>query len=446
MIFEYATLKNRRMKFFQKTASPRTMKENFLHFLWHRRRFDSRLLMTTQGQNLDIFHPGEPNEHAGPDFFNARLRIADTQWAGNVEIHVRASEWSAHGHNRDPAYDNVVLHVVWEEDEPVCRSNGERIPCLELKDRTSIHLLDIYQRLAHGRAWIPCQAFFAQAPGIVRLNWLDRMLAERLEYKTELPAAQLSATAGHWEETFYRVLARSFGLNVNAEPFESLARAVPLSLLARHKNNLVQLEALLMGQAGWLGGPFSEPYPQLLAREYRHLQHKYELTPLAAGQWKFGRLRPANFPTVRVAQFAALVHRSAHLFSTILETERLRDFEHLLDVVPGEYWHDHFQLDKPSIRREKRPGRDFVHLLLINTVGPCLFYYGKTQGRPDLQQRALHLLEALPPERNTLLDGWAKLGVDAQHAYHSQALLHLKTRYCDERRCLECAIGNAFLK
>lgn len=422
------------------------MKENFLHFLWRWRRFDNQHLMTTDGQALEILHPGDPNEHAGPDFFNARLRIGETLWAGNVEMHLKASEWKAHGHGTDPAYDNVVLHVVWDEDQFVHRANGERIPCLVLKGRVPLRLLETYERLEHERAWIPCQSFFLQTPSILRLNWLDRLLVERLEEKTAALAEQLAMTAGHWEESFYRTLARSFGLKVNAEPFEALARSLPLTILAKHKNSLLQLEALLFGQAGCLEGTFQEPYPRALALEYRHLQQKYGLVPLSEHQWKFARLRPANFPTVRLAQFAALVHHSAHLFSKMLEAENLRAFENLFDVTPSDYWSNHFQLDKPSIKRVKRPGRDFIHLLLINTIVPCLFHYGKTKSLPDFQQRALRLLEELPPEDNTVLDGWAKLGSTSKNAYQSQALIHLKTRYCDAKRCLTCGIGNAVLK
>lgn len=422
------------------------MKEDFLHFLWRWRRFNAQTLVTTEGQTVDILHPGTPNEHAGPDFFNARLRIADTEWAGNVEMHLKASEWLAHGHDRDSAYDNVLLHVVWEEDQPIRRPNGERIPCLELKNRVQSRLLDIYQRLEHERAWIPCQTFYPQTPDIVRLNWLDRLLVERLEQKTEAIAVQLALTENHWEEAFYRSLARNFGLKVNAEPFEALARSLPLAILAKHKNNLVQVEALLFGQAGFLDEPFKDEYPRLLAQEYRHLRHKYGLTPLATVQWKFARLRPANFPTVRLAQFAALVHRAAHLFSKVLEAETLRALEHLFDAPPSAYWKDHFQFDKPSISRPKPPGRDFVQLLVINTITPFLFYYGKSKTLAPLQQRALAFLEALPPEDNHIVDGWAALGTKASNAYQSQALLQLKTRYCDHKRCLSCGIGNAVVK
>ena len=422
------------------------MRESFLHFLWRWRRFEAHNLTTTQGQPLDILHPGEWNTHAGPDFFNARLRIGPTVWAGNVEIHRLASEWVAHRHSDDGAYDNVVLHVVLEEDQPVVRPSGERIPCLELKGRIPPRILETYQRLEHERAWIPCQTFFKNIPGIIRLNWLDRLLVERLEQKTAAIAEALRTTENHWEEAFYRLLARNFGLKVNAEPFEALARSLPLPILARHKNDPLQIEALLFGQAGLLEEPFHDEHPAALAREYRFLRHKYGLVPLSGSQWKFLRLRPANFPTVRLAQFAALVHQSAHLFSKILEAGTLREMEHLFNVQPGGYWSAHFQFDKPSVQRAKNPGRDFVHLLVINTIAPFLFYYGKIKNLEALQKRALSLLEELPPESNTILDGWADLGVPARNAFQTQALIHLKTRYCDARRCLECAVGNAILK
>lgn len=425
---------------------PPLMRESFLHFLWRWRRFDAQNLTTTEGKSVEILHPGEWNTDAGPDFFNARLRLGDTTWAGNVEMHLLASEWQMHGHSGDPAYDNVVLHVVLEEDQPVIRANGERIPCLELQNRIPTKVLETYERLEHERAWIPCQSFFRNIPDIIRLNWLDRLLVERLEQKTAAIAAMLDATENHWEEAFYRSLARSFGLKVNAEPFEALARSLPLLTLARHKNDPKQVEALLFGQAGMLEETFRDAYSNELAREYKFLQHKYGLTPLTPGQWKFLRLRPAGFPTVRLAQFAALVHQSAHLFSKILEAQNLRELENLFDVQPGDYWLTHFQFDKPSVNRKKSPGRDFVHLLIINTIAPYLFHYGKSKNLEIYQTRALRLLEELPPEANSIVTGWAELGIPPRNAYQTQALIHLKTRYCDTKRCLECAIGNTVLK
>ena len=422
------------------------MRESFLHFLWRWRRFAHHELLTTQGQSIEILHPGEWNTHAGPDFFNARVRLGDTTWAGNVEIHLKSSEWLAHGHQDDPAYDNVILHVVLEEDHPIVLASGQRIPCLELKNRIPANILEIYERLEHERAWIPCETFFTKVPDIVRLNWLDRLMVERLELKTAAIENMLETTGNHWEETFYRLLARNFGLKVNAEPFEALARSLPLFILARHVHNPLQVEALLFGQAGLLQPAFQEEYPKELAREYRFLQHKYQLTPMNAEQWKFLRLRPANFPSIRLAQFSALLLHSTQLFSQVLDAGSLREIEHLFSVEPGAYWLTHFQLDKPSAKGSKMPGRDFIQLLVINTIVPFLFYYGKQKNTPRYQKVALELMEALPAESNTILDGWHDLGVTARHAYQSQALIHLKTRYCDVKRCLECAIGNAILR
>ncbi len=423
------------------------MKENFLHFLWRYRRFDAQNLTTTDGSPLEILHPGEPNSDAGPDFFNARIRLGGTEWAGNVELHVRASEWLAHGHDSDAAYSNVVLHVVFEEDKRLVRPSGEALPCLVLRERIPPRILENWQRLENERAWVPCAASFMQVPDIVRLNWLDRLLVERLEQKTEVIAAALAETKNHWEEVFYHSLARNFGLKVNAQPFEMLARSLPASVLAKHKSSLFQIEALLFGQAGFLGENFADEYPAGLAKEHRFLRQKFDLQALEKSAWKFLRLRPANFPTVRLAQFAGLVHRSAHLFSKILAAQSARELEHLFDCPASEYWQSHFQFDKKSGKRGVcSPGRDFVNLLIINTVVPFLFFYGKTKNLPDVRDRALRLLEELPAEENSIVAGWAELGFRARNAYQSQGLLQLKNRYCDGRRCLDCAVGNSILR
>jgi hypothetical protein len=422
------------------------MKESFLHFLWRTRRFNAQNLLTTEFQRIEIQVPGEHNSHAGPDFFNARLRIGDTHWAGNVEMHLQSSEWIAHGHSKDPAYDNVVLHVVLEEDQPIFLPNGMRIPCLELKDRIPYRLLENYEYLEQEEAWIPCEHFFITVPEIIRLNWLDRLLVERLELKTTGIEAVLAATENHWEETFYQILARNFGLKVNMEPFAALARTLPLQILAKHRSNLLQIEALVLGQAGFLENDFQDEWPRTLAREYRHLSHKYGLEPIPVSQWKFLRLRPANFPTIRLAQFAKLIHQSSNLFSQILEVQNLREIENLFQVKPSVYWSDHFLLDKASIKQEKTIGKEFFHLLIINTVVPFLFYYGKIRDLEAPKKRALALLEELPPESNALLTAWAALGMNPRNAFQTQALIHLKTRYCDQKRCLDCAIGTAILK
>jgi hypothetical protein len=307
--------------------------------------------------------------------------------------------------------------------------------------------LHTYEQLLHNQAWIPCASLFPTVPSIIRLNWLDRLLVERLEQKTSAIAQLLSESENHWEAAFYHSLARNFGLKVNAEPFEALARSLPLTVPGRHKNDLLQLEALLFGQAGMLENVvFTEAYPQQLQQEYQHLKNKYSLVPLAVHQWKFARLRPANFPTVRIAQFAALIHQSAHLFSKVLETMEIRALFHLFEVAPGSYWDTHYQLDKASIKREKRLSRDFTELLVINTIAPFLFHYGKAKDDEEYQKRAFYLLEQLPAEENTIVEGWKALDLVCRNAYQSQSAIHLKTRYCDPKRCLSCAIGNALLK
>ncbi|MDX2135529.1 MAG: DUF2851 family protein [Saprospiraceae bacterium] len=422
------------------------MREEFLHFIWRTRRFDASELRTTQGEILDILHPGEWNSHAGPDFFNARIRIGDTLWAGNVELHVRASDWLVHRHDADDAYRNVVLHVVLDEDAPIQSPEGRRMPCLALRSRIPARLQQTWFRLAHEQRWIPCSAEWSQTPALLRQNWLDRLLVERLETKTGLVEQVLHDTGNHWEEAFYRLLARHYGLKVNAEPFEWLARATPLSLIARHRHQWMQVEALLFGQAGFLEEPFADDYPAILSREYRFLRHKYRLRPMDRSVWKFFRLRPAGFPTVRLAQLASLVHSRTNLFSAVMEAANRAEAEALFTLPPSEYWRTHYRFDCPSVALEKVPGPDLVNGLLINTVVPVMFHYGRQHGQPAVCDQAIALLDDLPAEDNKVIAGWRELGEQVGSAAHSQALLHLKANYCDVRRCLECPVGAYLLK
>lgn len=422
------------------------MKEDLLHFLWRTRRFDPTNLTTTEGEPLEILHPGEHNSHAGADFQNARLRIGEMLWAGNVEMHLKSSDWLRHNHQADRAYDNVILHVVLEEDQPVFRNNGNRIPCLELKKHLPPRILGTYQKLLHNEHWIPCQHFFHAVPDMAKTLWLDRLLVERLEQKTASIRSALERNGHDWEGTFYQFVARNFGLKVNAEAFESLALSLPQKILARHRNEPFQIEALLFGQAGMLEQNFEENYPAALQKEYLFLQKKYALTPIASVQWKFLRLHPGNFPTIRLAQFARLVHRSVHLFSKILEVKTQTDIEALFEVKLDGYWLTHYTFGQVSARRNKSFGKEAIRLLTINTIVPFLFLYGKTNGREEFKDLALKLLETLPPEKNSILSGWEKLGMQANSAYRSQALLQLKNEYCQKKRCLECSIGAAILR
>ncbi|MEZ4953387.1 MAG: DUF2851 family protein [Saprospiraceae bacterium] len=422
------------------------MKEDFLHFLWRFRRFDQAGLVSTAGETIDIIHPGEHNSHAGPDFSNARVRIGGTLWAGNVEMHLKSSEWSAHNHQQDEAYRNVILHVVMEEDKPVLRPDGSRIPCLEMKKRVPTKLLGTYQKILHNEYWIPCQHQFSSVPELTKKLWLDRLLVERLENKTELIKTVLLKNKMDWEETFYQFTARNFGLKINVEPFELLARSLPQNILARHKDNLLQIEAMVFGQAGMLEKEFTDDYPNELKKEYLFLKNKFNLSPINSVMWKFLRLHPGNFPTIRLAQFAKLIYGSVHLFSKILEVENLKEIEGLFSVKLSGYWLTHYVFEKESEKRNKSFGKEAIRLMTINTIVPFLFLYGNEIKEEVFKDKALRLLEELKPEKNTIIKGWESLGVVADSAYQTQALLQLKNEYCNKKRCLECSIGGAILK
>lgn len=420
--------------------------ENFLQFIWRHRRFDAQSLTTTDGQPLEIAHPGDHNTDAGPDFFNARIRLGDTLWAGNVEVHCKSSEWLLHGHELDKAYDNVILHVVGIHDAEIVNSEGRLLPVLELLPRIAPDVLDRHAFLFGSQDVIACGSRCMEVPEMMRLNWLDRMLVERLEQKTAWTDRALAQTVNHYDETFYRVLAHSFGLKINTQPFELLAESLPLKILSSHSQNPLQIEALLFGQAGFLAARLEDDYMRTLEKEYRFLQHKYGLTPIKGVMWKFMRLRPAAFPTIRIALFAALIHRSAHLWESVLAATSLRDLEHLFEVEVGGYWEKRFIFGPPGRRRPKSAGKDFIHSLLINTVCPMLFTYGKMKDNPDIKLRALHLLESLPPEKNALLLEWERLGMPMKSAFQTQALLQLRNQYCREKRCLQCTIGSLILR
>lgn len=421
------------------------IKEDFLHYVWRLKRFNFIDLQTTQGEPVQLVYVGELNTHAGPDFTNARIKIGDTLWAGNVEIHVQSSDWMRHQHQADMAYDSVILHVVLEEDQAIFRKSGERIPCLELKHLIPPKLSKIYLRLRHNEQWIPCQHQFANVSEITKNIWLDRLLVERLEEKIVRITQSLENNTYDWEASFYQMLARNFGIKVNTGPFELLAKSIPLSILGKHRNLLIQLEAFLFGQAGMLSDSFEDQYPQKLQREYLFLQKKYQLQPILKESWKLLRMRPANFPTIRIAQLAHLLFQSTHLFSKILAAKNVVELEHMFDVNVSPYWHTHYIFDKDSPKRKKKLGKGTIHLLIINTIVPFLFAYGKRKAEDKYVEKALQLLEELPPERNSQITKWKSLGYEPQSAYQTQALLQLKKAYCAKHRCTACAIGNAIM-
>jgi hypothetical protein len=422
------------------------MTEELLHHLWKFRLFDQLELKTTSNDPIEILKPGEHNHDAGPDFFNSKIKIADTLWAGNVEVHIHASDWKKHEHQHDKSYDNIILHVVYHADQQIYRASGEPIPTLEIKTRIAASYYRNYLKFKLSTDWIPCEKQLATVPAIVLNASLDRLLVERLEEKSKQIRAVLDVNKMNWEETFYQVLARNFGFKTNALPFELLAKSIPLLLLGRHKNSLLQIEALLFGQAGFLEQHFQDRYPQQLQNEYVFLKQKFKLNAIDNHLWKFLRLRPLNFPTIRIAQFAALVYASIHLFSKIMDAEKLDELKGLVNINVSTYWQSHYLFDKRSADRKKSLGERSVHNLIINTIIPFMFVYGKAKADERYIERALQFLEELEGEHNSIITNWKSLHVPVEKAYATQALLQLKNAYCDHKKCLHCSIGNYLLK
>ncbi len=429
------------------------MTEEFLWHIWKFRLFNNNNLQTTSGEEIKILKVGEHNSDSGPDFFNARIKIGNTTWAGNVEIHTNASDWHKHKHTTDKAYDNIILHVVHEADVKIHRRNGEEIPTLELKNRIPQNVYGKYFQFKSSKDWIPCEKQISSVDKFTLNNWLDRLLVERLERKSKAITDSLKQNKNNWEETFYQMLARNFGQKINSEPFELLAKTLPVSVLAKHKNNLLQIESLLFGTAGMLEKDFKDDYPNELKKEFKFLKSKFKLKPIDSSLWKFMRLHPPNFPTIRISQFANLIYKSSHLFSKITEANSVKDTIKLLGTETSEYWQTHYRFDtsspalllKDKGAKKKRLGSDSINTIIINTIVPFLFVYGKEKGEEKFCDRALAFLEKLEAENNSIILKWESIGVLSKTSYETQALLQLKNEYCSKKRCLECSIGARLL-
>ncbi len=419
------------------------MKESILHYVWQNKLFASQDIKTTDGERVEIIDVGRINTDAGPDFFNAKIKIGDTLWAGNVEIHTASSEWNKHNHQQDKAYDSVILHVVLHADSDVYRIDGTKIPQLELKFPQQIETN--YELLFSQQKWIPCADKINQVPSIVIQSWKNALLTERLEQKMNAIESLLDENNRHWEEAFYITLARSFGFGTNSQAFERLAKSLPVSVLGKHKDQLFQLEALLFGQAGLLDLETYDEYSASLKKEYEFLCSKYELSLLEKSQWKLLRLRPDNFPHVRIAQFAALIHSSTKLFSKIVENPNLEYLRTLFVCKPSIYWETSYLFGSGSKTRTKILGEQSINGLIINTVVPFLFCYADQKNNADLKDMALQILEQIEPERNAIITEWKNAGLDVNNAFDSQSLLQLKKLYCDEKKCLRCRIGHKIL-
>lgn len=404
------------------------MKEELLHFIWQSKLLLHKSLQTTNGEPISIIHLGTYNRNAGPDFFNAKVKIGDTLWAGNVEMHIGASEWDKHAHQHDTAYNNVILHVVFVNDKVVLNNNGEALPTLELRSVIPTSLLQRYQSLQQQRNnHLPCEKIISIPPDITLQGWLQRLLIERIETKTDYIKELLVKTHHHYDQSFYVITARYFGMKTNAQPFEQLACMLPLTVLSKHKNNLDDILALVLGVSGLLN-KMGDQYARLKPL-FEHFQRKYKLQQLDESIWKFGRTRPANFPSVRLVQFALLIYRSSHLLGKVLECESVQDLRKLFDM-------------KATFNGQKiAMGSDAVNLLLINSVLPFVFVYGKIQHQENLCEKVLDWYESLPAEHNSITRQFTSLGLPLKNASQGQAYIQLKSRYCNTLQCLHCSIG-----
>jgi len=424
------------------------MKEEFLHYLWKYRLYDPEKLVDNDGNRIVVVHQGEYNLDSGPDFFNSRISIDGTVWAGNVEIHTKASHFDLHGHQYDPAFNNVILHIVSENDKKVFTAGGEELMTIEIKYDPLFY--EKYISLVNNPYIIACQGDIKKLDNIYIRHWLNALVIERLQSKSELILKTFEQTGNDWDETFYRLLTRYFGFRVNTEPFGMLATALPFRIIRKHADNRFQIEALLFGTAGMLEeGLFkdalADKYYCDLIKEYRILSVKYSLQPIHGWLWKFSRLRPSNFPTVRISQLAALLSVAGGIFSKILEAKDIIQLKEVLEVSASDYWDNHFVFGKKSIRVSKNTGTQAAEIILINAVIPILFVYGQSRDNQDICERALTFLENIPAEKNNILDEWKITGILAESAFYSQSLIQLRNEYCKKRKCLDCRIGSKLI-
>lgn len=422
------------------------MNEDLLLFNWKHGYQALSGLYTIQGQRVEVIHPGELNNDSGPDFFNAIIKLDDTVWAGNIEIHVKSSDWARHGHSGNPQYKNTILHVVAANDIDVTKTLCNKIPTLIMPyphamEQTLLSLLG-------SRQWIPCADAIGSLEHAPLNMWLTSLCIERMEQKTNDVLQQVTRNGNSWEEAFYQSVTRSLGLKINAMPMELLAKSTPLKILSKCKTNPMQLEALLMGQAGFLNESSSSCcYYNSLRNEYDFQRKKYLLSPIPVHLWKFMRLRPLAFPTIRLSQLAQLIHKSSGLFSRSLEAGNAHELIELFSVPTAEYWETHYTFGNQSKPTAKTLGIETISVVIINSVVPFMFAYGRARKKEELSEKAMNFLEQLNAEKNSITRGFERLGIKSRSASDSQSLVQLKTNYCDHKECLRCHVGlNILLK
>lgn len=421
------------------------MQEDFLHHIWKFKKFKTSGLETTNQEIIEIVSIGQHNLNSGPDFFNAQIKIDNQLWAGNVEIHVKSSDWFVHNHEKDKAYDNVILHVVWEHDSDIFRKDHTKIPALELKSLVSQNALNNYNKLfSRTQKWINCENEFNSVDEFTISKWLERVYFERLERKSQNLELLLKSSANDWEAVLFKMLAKNFGLKVNGEAFLSLANSIDYNIIRKLQPNLTNLEALFYGQSGLLNEDVQDPYFNELASEYKFLKQKFSLSNDNVAPLQFFRLRPLNFPTIRLSQLANLLHQHQNLFSKVIEIDSVKAFYDLFKINTSEFWETHYTFGKQSKSSKKILSRSFIDLLLINTLLPIKFSHAHFLGK-DVEDSILNLIYEIPSEKNRVIEKFNELKSVSKNALQSQALIQLKNEYCDKNKCLQCAIGSSIL-
>ena len=421
------------------------MKEDFLHYLWKFKKFDALNLKTSNEEEITIINVGQYLELAGPDFFNAQVTIGNQKWAGNVEIHLKSSDWYVHHHERDSAYENVILHVVWEHDTEIFRKNNTEIPVLELKKYVEKETVENYQSLIYPKSWIFCEKQLIDVDEFNLKNWQERLFFERLERKSQPIFDLLEQTNQDWEAVLFCLLAKNFGLNTNGEIFLKIAQSIPFSIVRKESFEIENLEALLFGTAGLLDSEKEDNYFKDLKFRYYYLLHKYQIEKNPIEPVQFFKHRPDNFPTIRLSQLANLYHSQQNLFSKICALNSLKNIYEVFQVSASEYWLNHYQFDKESPKKKKPLSKSFIDLIVINTIIPLQFAYAKSQGK-EISEDLIRLLNEVSPEKNAIIDKFSVFGIKAKSAFETQSLLQLKNEYCNKSKCLKCAVGMELLK
>lgn len=421
------------------------MKEAFLHYIWKYSLFNKKDLKTTEGKKVTVFSVGEQLHTAGPDFFNAKLEIQGQVWAGNVEIHVQASDWYLHSHETDTAYDSIILHVVWDCDIPVFRGNNSAISTLELKGLVPKILLDNYTALMRSRKWIPCQDSIHLVNDFLMKNWIERLYFERLEQKSQLINKVLVATNSDWEAVLFLLMAKNFGLKANGDAMFELATSIGFSVFRKEGVNPISLEALFFGQANLLDKDGDDGYYKDLQKNYHFLKNKYQLSPLIGKPLAFFGMRPMNFPSVRISQFCTLYHSKRHLFAALMEVKELKEFYEILGAKTSAYWETHYTFGTMAAKKKKKLTKPFMDLLIINTIIPIKICYLKQLGTFNSED-VIAIISQIKPEKNSVISKFKSCKMQVNNALDSQAYLQLQKHYCLDKKCLECAVGNALLK